>query len=535
MGPLVIVTIGLTLGLGFILSQSMRTVIAANWEKNRCDPSVVLGAAAFKPADDPRTPGQFAEDNWRHCQKEYVQKAIREAAELPRQVANAEAAVVNGMQDIVGDVGDVFFDLWKFCYEAYSAFMDKMKGSAKLFHNFMIQLHNMVNRLQGAIISLVFGTVSLVTAFVDSVKVIIMVALIVIGIIMGMMILLLLFGQAWVVLLAISLDVIVTVAAVEMTKSFEAFTPGACFAPDTRIALRGSPTGQTKPICEIQLDDELGDGGRVTAVHTFRTREPVYDLYGVEVSGDHLITHPDDSRRLIPVRDHPHSMEKASGIWDFLRGGRTLFCLTTSSRRIPVLTPKEGIVMCADWEEIADGDTEALFAWNREVWDALNPGQPWRRPAKELLQAEAGLSPECHVRVPSWLGGPTAVAASEVEIGDTLLDVDGRPTEVVGVVRIQGDQSTDAYAVSATDPLQAVSAATWARRPSATTWTLAAHTGLPHTELHPREWVHIYTTAGSFLLEGGMAVRDASDVGLEHLRPLVDALVLGGGAPSTTI
>ena len=191
-------------------------------------------------------------------------------------------------------------------------------------------------------------------------------------------------------------------------------------------------------------------------------------------------------------------------------------------------------MMFADWEEIADGDTEALFAWNREVWDALNPGQPWRRPAATLLQSEAGLSPECHVRIPSWLGGPTAVAASDVEIGDTLLDVDGRPTEVVGFVRIQGDQTTDAYAVSTADPLQAVSAATWARRPGGTTWTMAAHTGLPRTDLHPREWVHIYTTAGSFLLEGGMAVRDASDVGLEHLRPLVDALVLGG-APSTTI
>jgi hypothetical protein len=526
-GPLIVITIGLTLGLGIILSRSMRTVIAANWEKNRCEPSVVVGAAAFKPADDPRTPGQFAEDNWRHCQKDYVQKAIREAAALPREIANAEAAVVNGIQDIVGDVGDVFYDLWKFCYEAYSAFMDRMKGAAKLFHNFMIQLHNMVNRLQGSVISLVFGMVSLVTAFVDSVKVIVMVALIIIGIIMGMMILLLLFGQAWVVILAISLDVIVTVAAVEITKSMEAFTPGACFAPDTRIALRST---LTRSIGELRLGDELRDGGRVTAIHTFRTREPVYDLWGVEVSGDHLVLHPDDSKRLIPVSDHPDSLQKASGIWTSLRGGRTLLCLTTSSRRIPVLTPKEGIAMFADWEEIAEGDTDTLFAWNREVWDALNPGQAWRRPSATLLQAEAGLSPECHVRVPSWLGGPTAIAVSEVEVGDTVLDVDGRPTEVVGIVRIQGDQSTDACIVGA--GLQTVSAATWIRRPGATQWTMAAHGGLGRTEFHPREWVHIYTTAGSFLLEDGTAVRDAADVGLENLRPLVDALVLG---PSTTI
>lgn len=537
LGPLLVVTIGLTLGLGFVLTQSFRTVIAANWEKNRCEPSVVVGAAAFKPTDDPRTPGQFAEDNWRYCQKEYVQKAVREAAELPRQLANAEAAVVNGMQDIAGDMGDVFFDLWKFCYEAYSAFMDRMKGAAKLFHNFMIQLHNIVNRLQASVISIVFALISLITAFVDTMKVIIMVALIIVGIILGMMVLLFLFAPE-IAAVALAIVALVTTTAVLVVKSFEPFSAaveGACFAPDTLIAIRD---GSHRRIEDLRLGTELHDGGRVTAIHTFRTREPVWRVWDVEVSGEHLVQHPDHPNRLIPVRDHPDAIRQESRIWERIRGGRTLICLTTTSRRIPVWTPKQEVLLFADWEEIADGDTTALTAWNREVWNRLNPDRAWRPPTPSSLESEAGLAPELLVRIPSWLGGPTAAAVSELEIGDTVLDVNGRPTEVVGVVRIQGDQSADAVLLPGGDPQQIVSVATWVRTPTSTTWRQPGNTpSMAYTpvDVHFIEWIHIYTAAGSLLLENDWAIRDASEVGLENLRPLVEGVVLGGAAAATTI
>ena len=532
LGPLIAITIGLTLGLGVVLTQSYRTVIIANWDQNRCDPSVVITAAAYKPANDPRTPGQFAEDNWRDCQKEYVQKAVREAAALPRQLANEQAAIVNGVQDIAGDVGDIFFDLWKFCYEAYSAFMDRMKGVAKLFHNFMIQLHNIVNRLQAAIVSIVFALISMMNAFVDTMKVIIMVALIIIGIILGMMVLLFLFAPE-LAAVALAIVALVTTTAVLFVKSLEPFSSavdGACFVPDTSIALKG---GLTRQIDQVVLGDELRDGGRVTAIHTFRTREPIFLLAGIEVSGDHLVLHPDNSKRLIPVRDHPEAQQKPSGVWDFIRGGRTVLCLTTTSRRIPVISKPDGaIVLFADWEEIADSDTDAQIAWNQEVWNALNPGQTWRRPDTEVLQSEAGLGPETLVRVPSWLGGLTEVAASEIEVGDTVLDADGRPTEVVGVVRLSGDQSTDVILVpGGSIPGQMVSAASWVRLPAQTQWVQPGSTPsrpfFERAEMHLRYWVHIYTTSGSLQLENGWGVRDASDVGLENLRALVEGVVLG--------
>jgi hypothetical protein len=40
-------------------------------------------------------------------------------------------------------------------------------------------------------------------------------------------------------------------------------------------------------------------------------------------------------------------------------------------------------------------------------------------------------------------------------------------------------------------------------------------------------WIHLYTSSGTVLLRSGTLVRDASDVGLEHIHEINDVVVLG--------
>jgi hypothetical protein len=523
-------TIGLSLGLAVVSVQGMRTIIAANWEKNRCDPGVVMTAAAYKPADDPRTPGQFAEDNWRDCQKEYVQNAIRAAATVPKDLANAEAATVGIVQDMATAAGDVFYDLWQFIYSAYSSFMDRMKGVAKLFQNFMMQMHTMVERLQASVISIVFALISLVVAFVNSVQVVLMVAIIIVGILVAMEILLF-FLLLPIAPLIISITALVSVVVVLVATTIaaamvsEMYTPGACFTPDTRVVMRD---GNPRPIGEIKVGDSLRDGCRVVAVHNFRTDDPVYDLYGIHVTGDHLVCDPDTPSRLIAVRTHPDAHPP--------RTSRTqpLVCLTTTTRRIPVLSQTAGTILFADWEEIPEGDDESLRAWHRRVWATLNPTHGYRRPAEATLQSEAGLSPDCQVECPGWFGGVRLRRVADIRAGDVVLDHTGRPTRVVGTVVIEGDQSTDAMNLPAADGSpQIVSAATWIWYEGQGFW--AAPTGFRKIDLHPVRWMHLYTASGTLRLSGGYAVRDASEVGLGNLRPLVEDIVMNPSPPPTTI
>ena len=496
-----VLTIALTIGLGATLGAAFRTSIGENWETQRCDPYVVPIAGFFKPAADPRTAAQFATDNWNYCQKQYIQNGVRIAAQAPKALADAEAASVGVMQDISSVVADVFFNLWNVCYETYSAFMEKMKTVARLFQNFFLNLYGITERLNAAALSIIYGLISLIISVVNSIQVTLLVAIIVVGIILIMQILLFFLflpisGLIITVTAIVSVAVVVMATAIAAATVSEMFGSGACFVADTPVIL---VTGETCPIRDIRLGDVLMDGGRVTAIHRFRTTDTVYDLDGICVSGDHLI----DGVR---VSDRPDALPLA---WAF----RHLWCLTTTTRRIPCKGIHDPLLF-ADWEEIAADDTEALREWYETVWGTLNTTQP-QAPNAAVLDSEAGLSPDTEILCLDWLGYQTWRTIQEIVVGDRVWDGESF-TPVLGKVVLAGDQTTDVVDLNGF----LVTCATWTMQGG--TW---APVRGPKCEVHPITWEHLYTRSGTFVV-GGTRVRDASDIGLDRLRALVDTVVL---------
>jgi hypothetical protein len=560
----IFLTIGLFLGLGVALAASFRVGIAADWVNRRCDPGVVPLAGLFKPDADPRSRAQFAADNWRSCQKEYVQAALRTATAAPEALAAAQADTVGVVDGITRALTDLFVDLWGFCYEAYSTFMEKIHGVAKLFHNQLIGIHAMVGRLNAAITSIVFGLISMIVAFVSGIQLVVVVVIIIVGILLIMQILMffLLLPISGLILtisaLVMSVAVVVatTVAAVTVGEMFQT---GACFLAGTHVAYSG---GGTKPIEEVALGDRLMDGGRVTAIHRFWGCDPVYDLHGVQVTGDHLAWVYGDASdgsggRLIPVAEHPDARRSPSSWieqWVFGPTPRELWCLTTTSRTIPVIPPVEGrgLIMFADWEEIPLGDTEALRDWHAEVWRTLNgpEGAAIERPMMSALASEAALAADCEVAVQTrggfWPGvtreGYQWKRVADVRPGDYVAT---NPTlthftAVVGTVILSPDQVTASMELPG-DSVQRVSAGTWVWQPFTGAPVAGGGAWAPAmSQLRPLTvsggpntvpWHHLYTEAGRFILRGGWRVRDASDVGLEGLAPLVGRVVLKNEGP----
>ena len=510
-----VLTIGFTIVLTGVIATAFRVNIADSWEEKRCDPYVVPIASFFKPTADPRTPSEFAIDNWKFCQKQYVQRAIATAAEAPKALATSAAATVGMMQNVASAVGDIFYNVWRMCYQTYSTFMTKMREVAKLFQNFMINLYSIVGRLNASATSIIFSLIALIVAIINSIQVTLIVAIVVIGIIVIMQIILFFFllpisGLIITVTALVSVVVVSVATAIAAAMISEMFSPGACFAPDTPVQLKD---GTLKPISEIKLGDVLRDGGRVTATHIFRSRDTFYNLYGVRVTGDHLIADPDRPFIRIRVSDHPAAIEEG-------RGCRTreaeMVCLTTTTRRIPCMG-SAGILLFADWEEIADSDVPALTQWYKTVWRTLNGSEP-PKPSESALEAEAGLSPDCHIACKDWMGRRIQKRLSEVCIGDYVCDGASTTTRVIGKVMIAGDQATDAVDVGG----QFMSCATWIKTDIG--WMQAAEMGRNY-EIHPIYWEHLYTESGQFIV-GDTLVRDASDVGLQNLRPLVDFIVL---------
>ena len=383
---LIVVTLILCIGLTAAAAAAFRVNIYENWDEKRCDPYVLPIAGFFKPFDDKRTASQFARDNWSFCRKEYIQRALSVAAEAPKRIA----AVAEGSVGIVGSMAsamaDIFFDVWKVCYQAYAGFMERMKGVAKLFQNFMINLNSIVEKLNAAVLSIIYALISYIILMINSIQLTLIVTIIVIGIILILQILLFfLFMPISALILTITAviaTVVVTVVtAIAAAMISELFEPGACFVTGTPVILHD---GSTKPIEDIRVGDRLRDGGQVTAFHEFWSDDPVYDIHGIGVTGDHLIV---DCGKLIPVSEHRNAVRRPVSFFSIL--GQRLWCLTTTTRRITCNVA----ATFADWEEIPEEDEESLVAWYEATWAHLNPGRPIPPPNAAHLDFEGGLTP----------------------------------------------------------------------------------------------------------------------------------------------
>jgi len=502
------VTLIFTIVATAVISANSHINVSTHWDEMRCSPYVVPIAGFYKPRNDPRSAVEFARANFSFCQKEYIQDALRVAATGAKDVVEEQKAIAALVQDMVSTLADVFADVWTFCQGAYATFTERLGVVSKLFHNMMLNLHGLIDRMQGAILSLIMALMSMVVAFVNSVQVTLMVAIIIIGILLVMQILLffLLLPISGLIMTMSAIASVAVVTAVTIVAASE--VSGGCFTGDTLISTAAGP----RPIRSLRVGDTLLDGGKITAVHRFRTPDALYTMGSSIVSGEHLVVLPNSTR--VPVKNHPRAVpyttcSKMNELW----------CLTTTTRTIP--TP-DGIVY-ADWEEIGAEDTERLQEWHGAVWHRLNrsPPPPQKVPGS-ILQSEAGLSPTCTVRrITFFCGFPVStetVMVDRIQIGDTLEDGPGWTT-VIGRVETAGSEVEASVILEG----QQMSSATWIEE---TLWQPAGFLHEATTHLHPCRWMHLYTDSGSFTLASGLRVRDASDVGLPALSSLVESIIL---------
>ena len=501
------VTLIFAITLTAVIAANRHINISTHWNEMRCSPYVLPIAGFYKPRNDPRSAVEFARANFSFCQKEYIQDALRVAATGAKDLVEEQKAVAALVQDMVSVFADIFADVWNFCQGAYATLKERLGVVSKLFHNMMLNLHGLIDRMQGAILSLIMALMSMVVAFVNSVQVTMMVAIIIIGILLVMQILLffLLMPISGLIMTMSAIASVAVVTAVTIVAAAE--VAGGCFTGDTLISTATGP----RPIRSLHVGDMLQDGGIITATHRFRTPDALYKLGQSIVSGEHLVV---QSTR-IPVKNHPNAIPYASST-----KVNELWCLTTTTRTIP--TP-DGIVY-ADWEEIYAEDVTRLQEWYGAVWHRLNRAPPPQglKVPDSILQSEAGLSPTCIVRrITFFCGIPLStetVMINRIKIGDTLEDGPGWAT-VIGIVDIAGSEVETSVILEG----QQMSAATWIQ---SDLWKPAGFTKQATDHLHPGRWVHLYTDSGSFTLGSGLRVRDASDVGLPALSSLVESIIL---------
>jgi hypothetical protein len=283
------------------------------------------------------------------------------------------------------------------------------------------------------------------------------------------------------------------------------------------------------------VGDAVYGGGRITAVHRFLTRDPVYSLRGIFVTGDHLIwiPDPDDKERKlpIPVREHPEARPVSRTALEMLQHGlgEEVWCLTTTSRTIPCVGDGGQVTEFADWEEIPDEAEDKQREWQAAVWRTLNGDRaPFpdaiNKNLETALRCEAAIHPaaEVAVRDPwtrhfSWIPVSAVPLGAHVRVGNRS---DGEPDVAMVLGRVE--MSADAVGEAG---IGEVSMGAWVWDDK---WRLWAPPIVEVSEPRPAgNWVHLYTSSGTVLLRSGVLLRDASDIGLERIHEINDVVVLG--------
>lgn len=495
---LLLVSLALLLGLGIVYTAGRRAEITANWAKYRTDPLLLFMAPMFKPDADPRSRFQFAADNYSEVVKTFMDKITAVALTPVYQIFGVLSESIGSAANGLGAIKSLFGDMFKKFQSIVDIFMQRFEKVARALKNTFRQLLQALQHVWATAVASVYAGLSTIYTMQNTLRLMVNIVVTIMIILAVMMFFF--FFALWPLLPIILLG---GYMIGEMGPLIESATGGdggakdaaslaigMCFAPSTRIALfDGSHTA----IKDIALGDRLAAANVVTGILRFEEPVQLYSLYGVLVSGSHIVWEGD---RPLFVKDHPNAKLSLQA--------HSVLCLLTSRRRIPVLSDR-GVLSFADWEELEDEDEEALQTWYEHVDAVLNGnGSPTKRKSDE----EAGLSGHAPVKTPDG-----TKLLRDVKPGDLVIDASGEQTRVTGVVTLQGG-SKAVYRLGETQHTVFLTTGCWARLREGGRWTQPPET----TQQEEPVWHHLFTVSGTFTVASDgrdVSLRDFSDIGAD--------------------
>jgi hypothetical protein len=487
---------------GVVLTVSLlrREEIAANWSKYRSDPFFLFAAPLFKPDDDPRSRIQFAVDNFNDVVGGIMNDVF---LRFLQPVFKVFTIFLDGLYESLNGLYNMralFANMFAKWNSISDIFMRRFAAVANEFRKTFIKLFHAMQKTMGVATSSIFAGISTIQSILSMFDFMMTVAIV---ILISLIVLVIFFFFILAPFVPLILTVVGIIAATAMGGAVGGMAETFCFAAGTAVQMRD---GRTVGIEEIRIGDCTATGGVVRGVMEFAAADAhdIYDLYGIHVSGTHIVYGCGDCDG---VDDAVHVAAHPAAIRVEHRAAK-LYCLITSDHKIPVLAPTTGrTVLFADWEELSDMDD--LREWNRRVYEMLNGGDAAPVPPAHVLESEAVVSGGALV---ATVDGPCAIC--EIRPGAHVLDASGVPTRVVGVVQTSGDEVRAAAVVSAQSRPALISAGAWIYDGARWTQPAEAHV---RTGTLGGAWYSLFTESGTFMLDGGIAMRDFTDVGSTEL------------------
>lgn len=489
-------TLGLTVGLSVMYMYPRRKEIMANWGKYKTDPMMLFGAPFFKPEDDPRSTAQFAEDNFKDVMDSMLNKIFAVFLQPVFQLFSLFTSTLNSILTNIFAFRDLLKNMFAAFLRIFEPFMARFRTISNELRKTFIRLKDAISRVGAVATAAIFAGISTIRTMLNLFE---LMKTVIVAIIITLVILTIFF---WFVLWPVVPLIIAAIAIIVTAGGGAALGDSAsafCFGPDTQIQLQN---GTTISISAIPLGAVLKDGGIVEATMKFQTApHPFYSYKGVVVSGSHIVYEPipgfvEDSVYATPTSTPP-----------------VYYCLQTSTRRIPVQSLSGESIEFADWEELEEEDEDSLKEWYTTIEKMLNGIVLSTSYPKSMLMSDPVLAASTLVQTPSGLR-----SLSSLQPGDYILNANAAPIRVLGVVQMDHTRVAGYHTMGKGQ----LSCACWVRPPGYTHWrpihTFSRMFPFSTEELPSDPWISLFTEDGTFLLGGGWAVRDFTEVGPDHIQ-----------------
>ena len=489
----IILTVLFVIGFARIMVDADAQEIRDNWPKYRCIPYVMMFASLFKNKDDPRTDMQYSSDNFEFCVSEMAKTtltvALKPIMDVFYQMANAAMQSIGFTMNLRTLSANLFNGLTRM----FDIFTSRFNLTIHELHMSFLKQFSAIQKAQAIATGTVYSAISLVKSIMNFFNLMIIVCIAILVIMVVLVIFL------WFIFAPTIPLILVTIAAISATGSAAAvggMGDAFCFGQNTSIILQNG----IFPIKDVKVGDILSDGSKVTATMIFNIdgSESLYNLDGIVVSGSHIVY-----KDGIPifVKDH-------SGALAFSGNIDNLYCLNTSSNKIPVLGLSSTLIF-ADWEELAEDD---MVSWDSFVRTFLNDSIDFQDGYvnKEVINSESGFSPDTLVTTHAGLK-----KLSDLALGDYISDGDGW-TEVTGLVNLDSKEC----AIFGTLDKTEMSGATWIKEEDV--WIRAAESKYWKAGTPANNLISLFTNTGKFLINKNICARDFSDIGIHNIDTTYD-------------
>lgn len=472
--PLLAVTLGFLSVFVYNFATLQLEDIKANWNTRRCEPLVMTMAhLAAKEGQDPQA---FSIENFQFCVGKLIDSSlmmvIGPMLKVFTQQVDATKPIQESINSLRGSAGSLLTPVNALFGKLWEKFGFVLYQILRIF----VKIMSAFDRVFGIATASVFAGMSMVKAIENSMNFVINVCIIILTILVVLV--MFLFFIMWPVIPVI-LTLIGVLSATVHAGRVGGMSGSFCVAGNTLVRTEKG----WREVREIQPGDKLADGSFVEGVLE-TVGAPVVSYRGVIISASHLIWHVEHNA-WIPAGE-------LSGSKKVEELPEKLYCLNVDSHIWEVRGSGGVVLKLRDWEELPEGFDSV---WETLIAKLLGTSTDVSSPGRGLVGSQTKV----------YVEGRGLISMSKVKLGDLVKDRGDRFTRVLAFYR------------DCSELLPSTG-------PNAAAWVLQNGSWQHRTtgKYNSNDGCHLITESGTFLIEGGICMRDFTEIGIDRIHETYD-------------